>query len=361
MYQTALGVLKTINEHGFQAYIVGGYPRDIYLKKESLDIDICTSATPKDIKDIFKESVLAKQEYGSVTVVIDHIRFEITTFRKEIKYENNRFPVKIQYIDNLLEDLLRRDFTMNTLCIDAFGNKIDLLNSRKDLDEHIIRCVGDTDTKIKEDILRSLRAIRFATILDFKLDKKLKKTIKKHGPLLKNLSYNRKKEELDKIFASTNANYGISLIKELKLDVYLEIDLKKLVITTNPLGIWAQINALKYPFSNYEKETIKSIQKVLKLDVLNNEVLYKHGLYICTLVGEIKNLDRTLIVSKYNSLPIHMRKDISITSEEICQLLNKKPDKFLKDIYEDLEIKILNNEIENEKETIKKYITDRYN
>ena len=95
-------VLKTIIDNGFEAYIVGGYPRDLYLRRESIDIDICTDATPKELKEIFQESVLPKQEYGGITIISNNIRFEITTFRKEIKYENNRFPVKIKYIHVLL-------------------------------------------------------------------------------------------------------------------------------------------------------------------------------------------------------------------------------------------------------------------
>ena len=128
MYDTAIEILNKITDFGYKAYIVGGYPRDIYLKRNSVDIDICTNATPKELKEIFHESILKSQEYGSVSLIYKKIRFEITTFRKEIKYENNRFPVKIKYIDTLVDDLERRDFTINTLCIDSKGNFIDLLN-----------------------------------------------------------------------------------------------------------------------------------------------------------------------------------------------------------------------------------------
>lgn len=357
MYKTALFVLNKIVSKGYKAYIVGGYPRDLYLKRESLDVDICTNATPKDLNEIFN---ITKQSYGSVTVIVNNIRFEITTFRKEMKYLNNRFPVKIKYIDSLIEDLKRRDFTINTLCIDSNGDLIDLLSSKVDLDNKIIRCVGNTKNKIKEDILRSLRAIRFATILDFKLDDELKKYIKKYGYLLKKLSYYRKKEELDKIFSSSNCMYGISLIKELNLDKYLELSLSDVVISSN-IAIWAQLDVLdKYCFTNSEKQLITSINKVCESDILSNEILYKYGLYVCCLSGEIKNIDKSLIVSKYNNLPIFRKKDIKITSFEICEILNKKPNKFLKEIYDDLENKILKNELINDNYIIKKYIKDNY-
>ena len=358
MYETALRLIRKIEEYGFKAYIVGGYPRDLYLNRESVDIDICTSATPKDVKEIFSGSILPRQEYGGVTVISNNIRFEITTFRKEIKYENNRFPVKIKYIDTLIDDLERRDFTINTLCIDCDGNTIDLLNAKKDLDEKVIRCVGNTDKKIKEDILRSLRAIRFATILDFKLDKNLKKTIRKYGHLLKRLSYYRKKEELEKIFASSNCQYGLQLIKELKLVKFLELsNFDNLVVTTSSLAMWAQLDVLDiYSFTSNEKKTIIDIQEVLKKEAIDNYTLYKYDLYVCTLAGEIKGLDRANLVKQYTNLPISNKKDIAIKSDEICKILNKSPGLFLKDIYKDLEYKVLNNELMNEKDSLKKYI-----
>ena len=362
MYDTAIEVLNKITDFGYKAYIVGGYPRDIYLKRNSLDIDICTNATPKELKEIFHESILNKQEYGSVSLMYKKIRFEITTFRKEIKYENNRFPVKIKYIDTLTDDLERRDFTINTLCIDNKGNFIDLLNAKRDLDNKIIRCVDNADKKIKENILRSLRAIRFATILNFKLDDKLKKGIKKNSHLLKNLSYFRKKDELEKIFSSPNCAYGLSLIKELNLDRDLELsNFANLVVTTSSLGIWAQLDVLDiYNFSNNEKQIIKDIQACLKENILDNKILYKYGLYVCTLVGEIKKIKRIDIVEKYNKLPIYNLKDINIKATDICQLLNKKPGAFINEIYHDLKKQILDNKIINEKEYLINYIKEKY-
>ena len=171
MYNTAIKLLKMINEKGFVSYIVGGYPRDLYLDRPSADVDICTSATPKDLKEIFGDIMLPDVQYGSVTVVLNNIRFEITTFRKEIKYENNRLPVEIKYIDNLLEDLKRRDFTINTLCIDSNGTMLDLMNGKEDINNKVIKMVGNPRLRLKEDSFRILRAIRFATILNFKPSK----------------------------------------------------------------------------------------------------------------------------------------------------------------------------------------------
>ena len=177
MYETAIKMLDKLNSNGFKAYIVGGYPRDLILNRESFDIDICTDATPKEMKEIFKDSMLPKVEYGSVTVIYHKVRFEITTFRKDLKYKNHRLPVKIEYVDSLLEDLKRRDFTINTLCLDKDGNILDLLNGRKEIESKTIKMVGSPKRRLQEDALRILRAIRFATILDFKLDGNILKNI----------------------------------------------------------------------------------------------------------------------------------------------------------------------------------------
>ena len=362
MYKTALELLKEINSHGYVSYIVGGYPRDLYLNRESLDIDICTNATPKDLKDIFGDIMLPKENYGSVTVIKNKIRFEITTFRHDIKYENNRTPLEIEYINNIEDDLRRRDFTINTLCMDSEGNIIDLLDGKKDLDNKLIKMVGDANIKLKEDALRILRAIRFAVTLNFSIDNDLKESIKKNAYLLKNLSYFRKKDELDKIFASPNVSYGIDLIKELGLDKPLELsNIEKLVITDYSIGIWAQLDVIdKYSFTNNEKDTIRRINELKDKDILNKEILYKYGLYVCSIAGDIKGIDRVVITASYNALPIRSINDIAIKPVGIMGTLNKGSGPYLKVIISDLEYKILHGELENDSKVLEEYIVKNY-
>ena len=206
MLNEALNVLKTLEESGYSAYIVGGFVRDYTLGIISKDVDIATNATPKQIMEIFKTSVLPKEEYGSVTLYVKNYRFEITTFRREIKYINNRKPIEIEYINDLIEDLKRRDFKMNTLCMDKYGKILDFFDGKKDIKKKIINTVGDSNYKFSQDSLRILRAIRFATILNFKLSDDVKNAILNNKHLLKTLSYSRKKQELDKIFLSKNSN-----------------------------------------------------------------------------------------------------------------------------------------------------------
>ncbi|MDO5569168.1 MAG: hypothetical protein Q4G04_03560 [bacterium] len=358
----ALEVLRIIEKKGFLAYIVGGYVRDYCLKRESLDIDICTNATPKDILDIFDNVLVDDKQYGAVKVYYQGNKYDITTFRKDIKYVDNRRPIKIKYVNDLKTDLLRRDFTINTLCIDKNGKIIDLLNVKNDLYKKVIKTVGNPRYRIKEDALRILRAIRFATTLDFDIDEKTKFYIKKYGYLLKKLSYTRKKEELMKIFASINKAKGIDLLLELGLHKHLEITkLTNNISTNNVIGIWSILEVDdKYPFSKLEREQMRKIRQLLQLELFDSYNIYSFGLYLSTIVADIKQLDKKKLNLIYNSLPIYNRRDIVISPVEVANILKKKPDKYLTEIFNDIEKKIIYKTLNNNKNDIIKYCLKKY-
>lgn len=362
MEKKALEVLRLLEEHHFSAYIVGGYVRDYLLGMESVDIDICTSARPKEIIDVFGNENCLEILYGSVKVLYKGSTFDITTFRKENKYENNRKPVKIKYIKNLKKDLLRRDFTINTFCMNSSKEVLDILNVKEDLNNKIIKTVGNPRYRLKEDALRILRAVRFATRLDFELDKKTKIYIMKYGYLLKNLSYFRKKEELDKIFSSVNNKRGISLLLELGLAPYLELDnLKDVRICNDLLGIWCQLeNTKNYNFSFYEKEQMTKIKELLEKDLFDSKTLYHYGLYLVTIAADIRNINKKEINLLYHELPIFKRSDIDMTPLEIASLLQRKPGSYIKTIMEDMENAILEKRLINTKENLKQYIIKQY-
>lgn len=362
MLDRALKFLKKIEDNGFEAYIVGGFVRDYLLGIESSDVDICTNARPSDIRKIFKDSCLPNEDYGSVVVNTKNLRCEVTTFRKEISYVNNRKPVEYVYIDDLLEDLKRRDFTINTICMNKNGEVIDLLDGQNDLKKEEINTVGNSIHKFSEDSLRILRAVRFATILNFKLSDDVKNAIVKTKHLLKNLSYERKKMELDKIFSSIHVKYGVKLLIELGLDEELELyNLKDIKNFDNLIGTWAQLDATDiYPFSKNEKDMINDILEVLKLDNLNPLVLYRYGLYVNTIAGDIKGIDRKVIISKYGKLAIKDKSEINITGNDIMDILNKKPGSYLKTIFSDIEKKIVLGELINDNNVLAEYIICNY-
>ncbi len=362
MFEIALKLLEKIEERGFRAYIVGGFVRDYVLGIESNDVDICTNAKPKDIRSIFKDACFSREEYGSITVILKHIRFEITTFRREYSYMNHRKPERFEFIDDLQGDLLRRDFLINTLCIDRNGEILDPLNGKRDIEQAIIRTVGNSYQKFSEDALRILRAVRFATILQFQLSDEVKIAIQKTKVLLKKISYQRKREELDKIFTSVHVKEGVQLLLELGLDQELELEhLSEISKFDDLIGIWAQLNVSSlYPFTSNEKELITKIQKILKMDHLDSFVLYTYGLYVSSIAAYIKGLSKKEITSQYNLLPIKCRSDIVLDGREISEIVRRTPGPYLKGILEDLEKKILNLELENSKESLTSYIKAKY-
>jgi len=358
--EKALKILNILHEHNHESYIVGGYVRDKLIGRNSNDVDICTSATPKEIIEIFPNT--SSPNYGSINIIYKNTNFDITTFRKEIKYQDNRLPVKIKYIKNIKKDLLRRDFTINTICIDKDGNIIDYLNAIPDLNKKIIRTVGNPRYRLKEDSLRILRAIRFATILDFEIDSKTKHYIKVYAYLLKKLSYQRKKQELDKIFTSNRKKKGIELLVDLKIDEPLKLKkLKDITPCDDLIGIWAQLNVDDiYPFTKVEKVQMQKIRELLNLDIYDPYNLYNYDLYISTVVYQIKNESISKLNELYQKLPINSTKDIALNGKDIANILNKTPGNYLKEITKDLEKQIIYKNIENKKETLEKYIKEKY-
>ena len=364
MLDVALKLLKELTSRSYKAYIVGGFVRDYILGIESSDIDITTNATPKNIKEIFKDNCLPNEDYGSVVVVLKGVRFELTTFRSESNYIDNRRPSEVKYIDDLYPDLLRRDFVINTLCMDENGEILDYLGGQDDIRNRIIHTVGDPIEKFSEDSLRILRAIRFATILDFDLSADVANAIKRTKSSVKSLSYFRQKNELDKIFSSSNRDKGIRLILDFGLQEELELyNLNELlnVKINNSIGVWSLLNVEDiYPFSKNELDLIKGINRVLKSNNLDAFILYKYGLYVNSCAGEIKGIDIGKITNSYNKLVIKNRADIQITSDQIMEVLNREPGKYIKDIYEDIEKEILYKRINNVNDEIIKYIENKY-
>ena len=361
MYKKAIEVLNKLSQNGYLAYIVGGYPRDTLLGKTTKDIDICTNARPIEIMELFDTEAMSDVKYGSVKVIYKNYKFDVTTFRKDIKYEDNRKPIKIKYIDDLKKDLLRRDFTINTICIDKDGNYVDLLDARSDIDNKIIKTVGNPRYRLKEDSLRILRAIRFASILDFEIDDKTKNYIVKYGYLLKNLSGSRKKEELNKIFSSVNKDKSKKLLIDLGIDKWLGIkNMKDVLMCDDIIGIWSQLELEEeIPMTKSEKELIKNIREMFKLDI-NSYSVYKYGLYVSTVVGSIKGVSYKKINDIHKNLRIYSRSDINIKAMDIANILNKEPGNYLSDILLDIENKIVMNEIDNEHDILCEYVKNNY-
>ena len=201
---TAINLLQSA---GFEAYAVGGCVRDSLLGKTPNDWDITTSAKPEDMKSVFAEfhCIDTGIKHGTVTVVIDGEPLEITTFRLDGEYEDNRHPKSVTFTSNLGADLGRRDFTVNAMAYSKMTGTVDLFGGQNDLKNKIIRCVGDPDRRFNEDALRILRALRFASALDFEIEEKTAQSLLKNRALLGNISEERIAKELLKLVCGKGA------------------------------------------------------------------------------------------------------------------------------------------------------------
>lgn len=188
--------MKKIEKMGYDIYLVGGYPRDTYLGISSNDMDLCTNA---DYEAISKIVNISKSQFLSFHIEYKGTSFEVTQFRKEEDYTNHGYPSSVTPINDLKTDLLRRDFTINTLAMNSNGEYIDLLGARKDIDKKVIKTVGDPNKKITQDASRILRALRFKVDLDFNLDKDLEKAIIDNKKLLLLLSKSKIEKEINLI------------------------------------------------------------------------------------------------------------------------------------------------------------------
>ena len=348
-------VLKKLIDFGFSAYVVGGYVRDYLLGKTTYDVDIATNARPNDIIKIFNLNT-TNDNFGMISFKDSLYSYDIMPYREEKKYDNRR-PVDYTFTDDIVKDSERRDFTINAFYMDIDGNINDPFNGKKDLEEKVIKVIGDIDTKFSDDPLRMLRAIRFAAILNFDLDESIKTYIALNKELLKSLSYDRRKLELDKIFNHENKIAGINLIKELGLESILDIKFNdNLKYTISSEGIWAQMDAPKYNFSKSELFLINSIKKIVEYGIIDNIVLYEYGLYACVQAGEILAINEAHVSNLYSSLPIYSKNDINCSGDDIINVLHINPGIKVKKIINDIELNILNGDLNNKKKDILEYV-----
>lgn len=197
-------IIHTLQEHGFEAYAVGGCVRDSILGRVPDDWDITTSATPMETKALFARTFDTGIEHGTITVLIDKDAFEVTTYRVDGKYEDSRHPSEVTFTRSLKEDLLRRDFTINAMAYNDEEGLVDIFGGMEDLNQKTIRCVGNAKARFSEDALRILRAVRFAAQLGFKIEPSTKEGITELAPTLANISAERIQVELIKMLTSPN-------------------------------------------------------------------------------------------------------------------------------------------------------------
>ena len=195
-------IIETLNDAGFEAFAVGGCIRDSLLGREPEDWDITTSASPQEVKELFPRTVDTGILHGTVTVMIGKEAFEVTTYRIDGEYENSRHPKSVIFTDNLVEDLKRRDFTINAMAYNEQTGLVDVFEGVHDLTHKLIRCVGNARERFSEDALRILRAIRFSAQLGYDIEEGTQDAIKAHAIDLSKISAERIRTELIKLIIS---------------------------------------------------------------------------------------------------------------------------------------------------------------
>ena len=199
-------IIEILNDNGFEAYVVGGCVRDSILGREPEDWDITTSAKPPEIKSLFTKTIDTGIQHGTVTVRMGGCSYETTTFRIDGVYEDNRHPKQVEFTSLLSEDLKRRDFTINAMAYSPKTGLVDIYNGMGDLENRIIRCVGNADERFDEDALRTLRAVRFAGQLDFTIEDKTYEAIRNAAENIENISVERIRVEITKLLMSHGAD-----------------------------------------------------------------------------------------------------------------------------------------------------------
>ena len=260
-------ILNNLYKNGYEAYIVGGCVRDYLMGIKPHDYDITTSALPEQVKGIFGHTVDTGIKHGTVTVIINKKGYEITTYRIDGEYKDNRHPEKVFFTDRLSGDLSRRDFTINAIAYNDIKGFVDLFGGMEDIKNRIIRGVGEPSKRFNEDALRMMRAVRFSAQLNFEIEENTLYAIKENASLIKNISIERIREEFFRLILSDhNEKFDILIdsgMTEYFIPEILESNINYSLINTLSCDIAVR---LSYILKDLNVSDIKVIMKRLKMD-----------------------------------------------------------------------------------------------
>lgn len=388
IFVKAMPVLRTLEDAGFEAYFVGGSVRDVLLHRHVHDVDITTSAYPEEVKELFDKSIDTGIKHGTVTVLYGGESYEITTFRTESGYQDFRRPDHVTFVQNLDEDLKRRDFTINALAMDMHGDIVDLFNGIEDLKNHIIRAVGNPEKRFHEDALRMMRAVRFMSQLEFKLEEKTEQAIKDNHELLKKISVERISEEFVKMGLGpfSRQAFQIFLDTQLSEDVpdfagkkdLLQVYPQLKFSPTMETSLWAVIIILlkvsnenigkfmrDWKNSNAMTEKVEQIIKMFDLiadHVPTDYELFEAGedIIINTIdVADIlgQPVSSEALVDRYLALPIKTPSELAVDGRFLIKR-GMRPGAQLGRTLNQIRKKVVACEIENSEEAIEQYLDD---
>ncbi|MGO2083584.1 CCA tRNA nucleotidyltransferase [Vagococcus sp.] len=381
-FEKAIPVMKRLIKAGYEAYFVGGSVRDIILEHAIHDVDIATSAYPSEIKAIFNKTIDVGIEHGTVLVLWDDEEYEITTFRTESTYQDFRRPDKVTFVRSLEEDLKRRDFTMNALAMTIEGNIIDQFEGISSIHQREIRAVGNAEERFFEDALRMMRALRFASQLDFTIETETLEAIKKNAPLLSKISVERIYIEWVKLLLGENRQIGLALFIQTGCFKYCpglakyEKGLKAFqslkgkqwdnevvawVLLLNYLDVnnltawlkqWKVSNKLMMDIITCLSLLMQRKKSVWTIDMLYQATPgYIHIVELaCYELGLSSVEEQTQ--KAYQALSLHSIKDLAVTGKDIMTLTGLKGGKWLGDLLKKLEQEVLHQRLQNKKEVL---------
>ena len=336
--ENVIKIAQILSVGGHRAYAVGGCMRDLIMGRTPNDWDMTTDCSPEDMIKIFDRAgvrtIPTGLKHGTVSILIDGEIYECTTFRIDGSYTDSRHPDAVTFTTDITEDLRRRDFTVNAMAGDPLsknGEIVDIFGGHEDIEKKIIRAVGDPERRFTEDALRILRAIRFATVLDFEIEEETKQAAIRLGERLSSVSAERKSVELQKILLSPYADRGILLLLETVTAKYIhpDISMPRVSLSTLPCRFETRLAALFKSVPSLSCMKLSNdISKAVKL--LSDDALFDET------VAKFENLDATarLMLAKYGNLATDaalLRGQIEL-AEKVFSESNKSPCIALRDL-----------------------------
>lgn len=382
-WQAARQVIETIEQAGFEAVIVGGAVRDYYLGKPGNDVDVATSALPQEVKALFEQTIDVGIEHGTVLVLDTGEPVEVTTYRTESTYSDHRRPDEVKFVRTLVDDLLRRDFTMNAMAINNDDEIIDYYEGRKDIDAKIIRAVGEPLARFQEDALRMLRAVRFSAQLGFSIEPHTLQAIHKHAASIQYVAVERMQVEISKVWTGQYVAQGIETLQQSGLANFLQGEFNpqqwQAFQTDNRLVGWAYFCLVNEDFdatllsayrcSNKDKVFVKQVLQAYRA-LLNSwqpmhYLLYElQVLHIAYQFASWQNKHVTISVDDIalnkQALPLQHSSELAVSGYDLMQWTTKKRGPWVKAALQAAVQAVLEGRIENKPEQIKEWFIDEY-
>ncbi|MFT8324576.1 CCA tRNA nucleotidyltransferase [Oenococcus sicerae] len=344
-FKQAIPLLLHLKEHGFQAYFVGGSVRDVLLHRSKHDVDITTDAKPNEMKAIFKTANhYSGEKHGTVLIFFAGSNYEVTTFRIDGQYLDNRHPETVSFTKNLQDDLSRRDFTINAFAVNEEGELFDYFDGLNDLKNHIIKTVGQAETRFSEDALRILRAFRFSSQLNFEIEEKTLLAGAKIKNNLADIAVERIFSEFSKLLSGDNPSKSLKQMLLLGITDYLpghQLINDPSALFTGFTGIQSTIDAINWTrfvwfshlrgeklnqyldcwkMSNHLKTQIIKSVNFLSKKTVDNLDLFTIGSDIAIALSAISRPDQNELKQRYEKLIIHEVSELQITGFDLKKI-----------------------------------------